>query len=69
MNELKTITIDGTDYAVADLNDQQKGFLAQITDLDQKLNHLQFQAHQLAVAKEGFVGMLKAALTAPTTAE
>lgn len=62
MNELKTITIDGTDYTVADMTDQQKAMLAQVTDINQKLGNLQFQADQLAVAKEAFVGMLKQAL-------
>ena len=67
MSELTKITLDGVDYNVADLNDQQKVFLSQITNIEQKLGDLQFQAHQLAVAKEAFVGMLKQSLeTKPT---
>lgn len=65
MSELKTITLDGTDYSVADMTDQQKGMLAQITDTSQKLEQLQFQAQQLAVAKDAFIGMLKQSLTVP----
>jgi cell division protein ZapA (FtsZ GTPase activity inhibitor) len=65
MNELKTITIDGTEYNVADLNEQQKVYLAQITDINQRLGTLQFQADQLIMAKDGFVGVLKASLTTP----
>ena len=65
MNELKTIQIDGTEYEVANFTDQQKALLAQVTDINQKLGNLQFQADQLAVAREAFVNLLKTALTAP----
>lgn len=64
MSELNKISLDGKDYQVADLNDQQKGILSQITDIEQKLGNLQFQAHQLAVAKDAFVGLLKQSLEA-----
>ena len=65
MNELKTIQIDGTEYEVANFTDQQKALLAQVTDINQKLGNLQFQADQLGVAREAFVNLLKQALTAP----
>ena len=64
MSELQKISIDGVDYNVADLTDQQKGILSHITDIEQKLGGLQFQASQLSVAKEAFVGMLKQSLEA-----
>ena len=63
MNELKTIQIDGTEYEVANFTDQQKALLAQVTDINQKLGNLQFQADQLVVAKDAFVNLLKQALT------
>ena len=67
MNELKTIQIDGTEYEVANFTDQQKALLAQVTDINQKLGNLQFQADQLVVAKDAFVNLLKQALTAPAS--
>lgn len=65
MSELKTITLDGVDYDVATMTDQQKTYLAQITDINQRLGSIQFQAEQLAVAKNAFVVMLKDSLTQP----
>ena len=47
--------------------DQQKNLLAQVTDINQKLGNLQFQADQLSVAKDAFVNLLKQALTAPAS--
>ena len=64
MSELKTITIDGAEHSFDSLSDQQKSMVAQINDLNQKLAGLQFQADQLAVAKEAFIGMLKQSLQA-----
>lgn len=62
MSELNKITLDGVDYSVADMDDRQKAILSQITDINQKLGSLQFQAEQLTVAKDAFVGLLKQAL-------
>ena len=67
MSDLKTIQIDGTEYEVANFTDQQKALLAQVTDINQKLGNLQFQADQLSVAKDAFVNLLKQALTAPAS--
>lgn len=63
MSELKTISIDGVEHDYASFTDQQKAFVAQINDLNQKLGQLQMQADQFAVAKDAFVQMLKASLT------
>ena len=65
MSDLKTIQIDGTEYEVANFTDQQKNLLAQVTDINQKLGNLQFQADQLSVAKDAFVQLLKNSLTKP----
>ena len=69
MSELKTISIDGTDYDVASLTDAQKNMLSQITDINQKLGNLQFQADQLSVAKDAFVQLLKQSLEQQKPAE
>ena len=65
MSELKTISIDGVEHDFTAFTDQQKVFVAQINNLNQKLGELQFQADQMQVAREAFVGMLKASLTKP----
>ena len=69
MSELKTISIDGKEYNIDELSDQQKAVLAQINDIQQKLANLQFQADQLTVAKDAFIGILKQSLEAPPASE
>ena len=63
MSELTTISIDGVEHDYTTFTDQQKVFVAQINNLNQKLGELQFQADQFAVAKDAFIQMLKASLT------
>lgn len=65
MNELKTISIDGVEHDFASFTDEQKGMVAHVNDLNEKLNHLQFQATQLQVAKDAFIQILKNSLTKP----
>lgn len=62
MSELTTISIDGVEHEYASFTDQQKVFVAQINNLNQKLGELQFQADQMQVAREAFVGLLKQSL-------
>ena len=64
MNELKTISIDGVEHDFTAFTDQQKAMVAQINDINEKLNQIQFQAMQLQVARDAFVGMLKSSLEA-----
>ena len=65
MSELKKVTLDGVEYSVPEMTDQQKAILSQISNIEQKLHDLRFQTDQLTVAKEAFVGMLKQSLTQP----
>lgn len=62
MNELKTITIDGVEHDFTTFTNEQKAYVAQINDLNQKLGGLQMQADQFSVARDAFVGMLKQSL-------
>jgi len=48
------ITIDDKEYAEDDLNDQQKYLVAQVQDIQSKMQNLQFQLDQLTVAKDAF---------------
>ena len=45
------ITIDDKEYAEEDLNDQQKYLVAQVQDIQTKMQNLQFQLDQLSVAQ------------------
>lgn len=57
-----TITIDGVEHDFDAFTDEQKAMVAQINDLNAKLDQLQFQGAQLAVARDAFVNMLKNSL-------
>ena len=65
MNDLKTISIDGVEHDFAAFNDEQKGMVAHINDLSQKIGGAQFQLTQLQVAKDAFVQILKNSLVKP----
>lgn len=48
------ITIDGTEYTEEQLTDTQKYLVAQVQDIQGKVQNLQFQLDQLNVAKDAF---------------
>lgn len=48
------ITIDGTEYTEEQLTDTQKYLVAQVQDIQGKMQNLQFQLDQLNVAKDAF---------------
>lgn len=52
------ITIDGKQHEEADLTDVEKYLLAQMQDLDFKLQRLEFKKNQLQVAREAFYNAL-----------
>ena len=60
--QTQTITIDNTDYNVADLSDQAKALLNHINDLDRKISSTQFNLDQLNVGRQAFGSMLRDAL-------
>jgi len=59
------ITINEKEYAVEDLTDDQKGMLAQITNLDNKVGNLNMEMAQLQAARQFFVNNLSASVEAP----
>ena len=66
----QTVTIDGTEYDIADLSDQSKMLIDHVADLDRKLASMAFQRDQLQVGRDAFFSMLKKALeTKPEVAE
>jgi hypothetical protein len=65
-NTKKTqISIDGKDFFIEDMTEEQRGLVQHCLDLDRKLASTQFQAQQLQVGKDAFVNMLKNALAQP----
>jgi len=64
-NTKKTqISIDGQDFYIEDMTDEQRTLTNHCLDLDRKLASTQFQAQQLQVGKDAFVQMLKNSLEA-----
>ena len=62
-NKASTITIDGIEYDIESMTDQQKAMLNHINDLDRKMGTTQFNLDQLSVGRQAFINMLKESLT------
>jgi len=52
------ITINGTEYNPNDLSDQQRYWMSQIHDLQEKRQSAQFQLDQISVALDSFTNVL-----------
>ena len=65
-NEANVISIDGNEYDPSDLTDQQKYWIAQVRDLQQKRQAAQFQLDQISVAAESFMNSLIQSLSDET---
>ena len=53
------VNLDGKDYKVDDLTDNQKMIITHIQDLSRKIESSQFNLQQLNVGKDAFVNLLK----------
>ena len=65
-NEANVISIAGNEYDPSDLTDQQKYWIAQVRDLQQKRQAAQFQLDQISVAAESFMNSLIQSLSEET---
>ena len=66
MGEKKTtpVTIDGIEYKLEDMTQQQQMLLNHVADLDRKLDSARFNVDQLQVGRDAFFRMLKQSLEA-----
>ena len=62
-NKASKITIDGIEYDIESMTDQQKAMINHIADLDRKIGTTQFNLDQLSVGRQAFINMLKESLT------
>lgn len=53
------VNLDGKDYKVDDLSENQKMIITHIQDLSRKIESAQFNLQQLNVGKDSFVNLLK----------
>ena len=65
-NEANVISIDGNEYDPSDLTDQQKYWITQVQDLQQKRQAAQFHLDQISVAAESFMNALIKSLSEET---
>ena len=56
------IMIDGVEYDVTKMTDQQKALLDHVVDLERKVGSARFNLDQLQVGRDSFFNMLKQAL-------
>ena len=68
-DEKKTITVNGVEHDVDDLNEQQIAMVNHIADLDRKLSSARFNVDQLAFGREAFVNALADSLESKEAAE
>ena len=56
------IMIDGIEYAVDKMTDQQKALLDHVVDLERKVSSARFNLDQLQVGRDSFFNLLKQSL-------
>jgi hypothetical protein len=56
------VSIDGKEYKVSDMTDQQKALLDHVMDLERKVGSARFNVDQLQVGRDAFFNMLKESL-------
>lgn len=63
-NEKTPISIDGVEYQLEDMTQEQQILVNHVADLDRKLASARFNVDQLQVGREAFFSMLKNSLIA-----
>ena len=61
-NTKPQLMIDGVEYDVEKMNDQQKALLDHVVDLERKVNSARFNLDQLSVGRDTFFNLLKQSL-------
>jgi len=61
-NTKPQLIIDGVEYDVEKLNEQQRALLDHVVDLERKVGSARFNLDQLQVGRDAFFNMLKQAL-------
>lgn len=51
-NQPENVNVNGVDYKIADLTDQQKAIISHISATDQRLNELRFQIDGESIKRE-----------------
>ena len=62
--EQPVLSLDGKEYVIADMTDEEKQMINHINDMQNKINTNAFIREQLEVGKEAFIVRLRESLTA-----
>ena len=61
-NKKAMLNLDGKEYVIDDMNDEQKVMVSHIADLSRKMETMNFNMQQLEFGKEAFITALKKTL-------
>lgn len=61
-NKKAMLNVDGKEYVIDDMNDEQKVMVSHIADLTRKMETMNFNMQQLEFGKQAFVNALKKTL-------
>ena len=67
--EKPVLNLDGNEYVIEDMTDEEKQMINHINDMQNKLNTNAFMREQLEIGKEAFVNMFRASLEAEVVEE
>ena len=63
------LSIDGNEYSVDELDDNQKLMVSHLSDLNRKIDSTTFNIQQLQFGRQAFVDALKASIDEAPTSE
>ena len=63
------LSIDGNEYSVDELDDNQKLMVSHLSDLNRKIDSATFNLQQLQFGRQAFVDALKASIDEAPTSE
>ena len=67
--EQPVLSLDGKEYVIEDMRDEEKQMINHINDMQNKINTNAFMREQLEVGKEAFIVRLRESLTAEEAEE
>ena len=67
--EKPVLSLDGEEYVIEDMTDEEKQMINHINDMQNKINTNAFMREQLEVGKEAFIVRLRESLTAEEAEE
>ena len=56
------LNLDGEEYQIDDMNDDHKLMVSHVSDLNRKIENLQFQIAQMSFGRQAFIDALKTGL-------